>query len=282
MNDEARRLRWWHGAALFGAALAVQLALFAAVLVAGRMGLLGRTAAEVSANIFSPLSVAAQVVFTCGLLAGLALVLPRAFGTTARELLALAQPRPSALVLAMAGVVPVGIVVDELTFLMHAAAPDLFDTRALDAFSDVFTLASPAAFAVVTAAVTVGPALGEELFFRGFVLRAFRADMPAGVAVALSSVLFGVLHMNALQGAGAACIGAYLGFVALATGSLWPAVCAHGLNNLLTSVIARLDPGGVGSAAEEGHSLPLIAASLAAAIVVIALLARKRPYFPSS
>ncbi|MDD5309114.1 MAG: CPBP family intramembrane metalloprotease [Deltaproteobacteria bacterium] len=292
MNDKVRCLRWWHGAVFFAAVLTIQLLLFAAAVLAGSMGLLGRTAVEVSASLFSPFAIAAQVLFTCSVLTGFALTVPRAFGTTARDLLALAPPRSSALVLAAAGVVPVGIVVDEVTFLLHAAAPGLFDTRALDTFSDVFALSGAASFALVTVVVTVGPALGEELFFRGFLLRAFRRDMPATAAIVLSAGLFGVLHLNALQGVGAACIGAYLGFAALATGSLWPAVGAHALNNLLTSVVARLDPSGVGSAAEEGHSVLLLVASLAATAMVVLSLARmgrdregeagRRPYLPSS
>jgi membrane protease YdiL (CAAX protease family) len=92
--------------------------------------------------------------------------------------------------------------------------------------------------------------------------------------VLLTAILFGAIHFDALQGLGALLIGLYLGYVALATGSLWPAVAAHAINNLLCALFARLDPAGIGSAFETGHPWLLVAASVVAVAAVIAALVR--------
>lgn len=93
------------------------------------------------------------------------------------------------------------------------------------------------AFFVLGAAV-IAPAL-EELFFRGLVMGAIRrAPRLAGAAktwvpVAVSSVIFGVLHANALDLSGAyvvaltAACGAVLAVVAVRHGNLGASVATH-------------------------------------------------------
>jgi hypothetical protein len=88
------------------------------------------------------------------------------------------------------------------------------------------------AITAVLLIVAVAP-LSEELFFRGFVFAGFRARWSLWPAALLSGVLFGLVH--APTGLTAAIPLAGLG-VALCwlydrTGSLWPCVIAHALNN---------------------------------------------------
>ena len=103
---------------------------------------------------------------------------------------------------------------------------------------------------------------------------------PAALATAL---LFGAIHFDALQGLGAMLIGVYLAFAALASGSLWPAVAAHGVNNLLCALFARYDPQGAGAAFDAGHPWPVLAASAAAlAVIVVAMVRLSREGAPGS
>ena len=81
----------------------------------------------------------------------------------------------------------------------------------------------------------------EETLARGVVLGAFDAHGPA-VAVGVSSVYFGLLHLGNLlitangvvvaQAASALMIGLLLGAVRWRVGSLWPVVLAHALVDL--------------------------------------------------
>ena len=97
--------------------------------------------------------------------------------------------------------------------------------------------------------------------------------MPIWFAVIVQAILFGVMHMNMLQGAGAFLIGLYLGFVAIRTQSIWPCVVAHALNNFLSAMFARYDSEAAGRIWEGGHPLWMIAtAILIVAVSVITLM----------
>jgi hypothetical protein len=227
--------------------------------------------------IMSAPVIVVQVIAGSATLAALAVVVARLRRAGIRRSLALVAPRPMALAIAALGVLPLGILSDELTFVVGRAAPQLFDGFLLARFAESFSGASVPWFVALTAAISVGPALGEELLFRGLFLGALAARLPKGLAVALSAILFGAIHFDALQGLGALLIGLYLGFVVLATGSVWPAIAAHAINNLLCALFARFDPQGAGSAYETGHPLPLVAASAAAVAVIVVALVRMGP-----
>ncbi|NJL00598.1 MAG: CPBP family intramembrane metalloprotease [Spirulinaceae cyanobacterium RM2_2_10] len=76
------------------------------------------------------------------------------------------------------------------------------------------------------------PGLSEELLFRGVMLPALGLDV---LAIALSSLLFGVLHLSGLQQwpyvVWATLVGTVLGFSALLTGNLVVPVVAHIVTN---------------------------------------------------
>jgi membrane protease YdiL (CAAX protease family) len=82
--------------------------------------------------------------------------------------------------------------------------------------------------------ITVGPALGEELMFRGYIQPRLIARYGATAGIAIASALFGLLHMDALQSPLAGILGLYIGLVAYHMGSLWPAILTHAFNNLLS------------------------------------------------
>jgi len=86
------------------------------------------------------------------------------------------------------------------------------------------------------------PGLSEELLFRGVMLPALGLNIAA---VALSSVLFGVLH---LSGAGqwpyvvwATIVGFALGYCALITGNLLVPVVAHIITNLVSGLLWKMN-----------------------------------------
>jgi membrane protease YdiL (CAAX protease family) len=88
--------------------------------------------------------------------------------------------------------------------------------------------------------VSLGP-LVEELLFRGALLSALLRRMHAGWAVAVSSLLFACVHLPDLgflwyAVPNLALLAAVLAWLRLRSGSLWPAVVAHGVNNLLAVV----------------------------------------------
>lgn len=80
-------------------------------------------------------------------------------------------------------------------------------------------------------AVGVGPGVVEELWCRGFLGRGLCARYGLIGGVALTSALFGLLHLHPLYALVTAFMGAYLHFVYLCSRSIWVPVLLHALNN---------------------------------------------------
>ncbi|MCB9647061.1 MAG: CPBP family intramembrane metalloprotease [Deltaproteobacteria bacterium] len=82
------------------------------------------------------------------------------------------------------------------------------------------------------------PGLGEELFFRGYVLRKLAFTEGVLLSVGASAALFGLFHTDVVQSPAAALVGVYLALMVLHTGSLWTGVVAHALNNMGATLMA--------------------------------------------
>jgi hypothetical protein len=85
--------------------------------------------------------------------------------------------------------------------------------------------------------VTVGP-LVEELLFRGVLLSALLRRCHVGWAVTITSLLFALIHLPGLQFQwyglpDLTLLALLLAWLRLHSGSIWPAVLAHSINNLL-------------------------------------------------
>ncbi len=82
------------------------------------------------------------------------------------------------------------------------------------------------------------PGLSEELLFRGVMLPAFGYDL---LAVIISSILFGVLHLNSMNqwpyAVWATIIGLMLGYTVLLTDNLVIPITAHILTNFVSSIL---------------------------------------------
>ena len=81
------------------------------------------------------------------------------------------------------------------------------------------------------ALVALTPAICEEALFRGPILRGLRARASSAAAAALTGLLFGVFHVELSRILPTALLGVLLSLVALASGSILPAMLAHFLNN---------------------------------------------------
>jgi membrane protease YdiL (CAAX protease family) len=84
---------------------------------------------------------------------------------------------------------------------------------------------------LIVAAIVVIVPIGEELLFRGLVMRVlFRHSRPA-LAVLLSGLLFGVIH-PLFSAPAVALLGIWFGFLLLWGGNIWYPILAHGIWNL--------------------------------------------------
>ena len=81
--------------------------------------------------------------------------------------------------------------------------------------------------------VAILPAMCEEFVHRGMILGGTSKAIGYKKAIILSSVLFGLMHLNISQVFYATILGLLMGLVATMTRSIWPAVILHFTNNFV-------------------------------------------------
>jgi membrane protease YdiL (CAAX protease family) len=119
--------------------------------------------------------------------------------------------------------------------------------------------------------VLIGAAapIAEELFFRGYCQTRLSERWGPAVGVGVTSVLFGVFHMNLVQGLCAGVIGVYFGWSAERSGSVRPAMLAHMANNTFALALAMAaGPGPPEGTEGGGLALAVVLGSLVAAAAV--------------
>ena len=89
------------------------------------------------------------------------------------------------------------------------------------------------AFGTFMIAVIAAPVV-EEILFRGIVLRSMRKFIPVWAAILISSVLFGVYHLNIVQAAYATFMGIAAGILYEKKKNLLFPILVHFANNLIT------------------------------------------------
>lgn len=137
---------------------------------------------------------------------------------------------------------------------------------------------------VALAVLVVGP-IAEELFFRGWMFRGLRARYGFLWSAVLSSILFGLLHLNPGSILNSFLGGMLYAWLTYQTGSVWPAVVAHSLGNASGTVLEWV---GVSAGLVDRDDLPfdhvplpLLAVSLAAVIIGLWVIQRRYRRRPS-
>jgi sodium transport system permease protein len=140
---------------------------------------------------------------------------------------------------------------------------------------------------VKLAALALAPALCEELYFRGFLQTSLRQRYSPVVAIALSSVLFGLFHIVVRDHLflermiPSTLMGVILGTLLERSGSVIPGMILHALHNgLLLCVVhyqPRLEQLGVGLQQRSHLPTAWLATSFAMALVAGVLLWRTKP-----
>lgn len=85
------------------------------------------------------------------------------------------------------------------------------------------------------------PAIGEELVFRGLILRGINSRFNGTVSIVLSAVLFALVHGSLQQTFYQLLMGIFLGYLAYVGGSVLYSVILHFLNNLLVLLFSCFD-----------------------------------------
>ena len=92
----------------------------------------------------------------------------------------------------------------------------------------------------VLLAFAVAPAICEETAFRGFILSGFNRSGRVWLAIVLSSLTFGVMHMIPQQVFNATLLGLVLALIAIRSNSLLPGIVFHFIYNSLAVLHSRI------------------------------------------
>ena len=92
---------------------------------------------------------------------------------------------------------------------------------------------------IIISIVLVGilPAFAEEMLFRGVILSGFKENYSQKKAIIISSLLFGLVHLNPWQFVTAFISGMIIAWICLQTKSILPCIYIHLFNNLLSVLV---------------------------------------------
>ncbi|MGI9470292.1 MAG: CPBP family glutamic-type intramembrane protease [Rubripirellula sp.] len=102
------------------------------------------------------------------------------------------------------------------------------------------------------------PAICEELLFRGYVQTRLTKSFGPVIGVGFASFLFAAFHMDFVHVIAVFPLGLFLGWLTWQSGSLFPAMMAHFVNNVISVVAVAFAP----EAEPETLALPTIAFTL--------------------
>lgn len=162
-----------------------------------------------------------------------------------KEVLMLRPPSKSLLktililLLSVGGILTLNFV---LTFIWAIVSPLLPDfLKTYEEIAETNFLANNIyEFIILSLFIGIGAGVLEEVLFRGIIQNSFLQRISPMFAILLTSVLFGVMHLNFIQGITAFILGLYLGIIAYKTKSLFPVMLAHFANNFFSLLLAYL------------------------------------------
>jgi sodium transport system permease protein len=176
------------------------------------------------------------LVNLCGVLGFGSFLMVRVYRLDLRQALALRPARPAAWVAVAVGApaaVLTGLGAARLAALVAPVPPAL-----LEGFGRAL-LPAGVPFWQVLALLALLPAAFEEIAFRGLLLHGLRKRLrPVPLALAVGAA-FGLFHFALFRLVPAAFVGVLLSAVTLLTGSIFPAIAWHALNNGIWLVLAR-------------------------------------------
>jgi sodium transport system permease protein len=204
-----------------------------------------------------------QLAFNMTLLVALTIFLLRRYRLSAGETLSLRAPSPLAWVAVLLGA-PSALVVGQMLFRATSRFLPVPE-EALREFVEQLLPADAPWWKLAFLLVLV-PAVVEELFFRGIVLSGLSGRRVA-VAVLGSALVFGIYHVSFFRLLPTAFLGVLLALTTLWSGSIFPSMLWHALNNGIAAF-----------AVDDAETLPTWAwfAAPPALVVALFLLWRSR------
>lgn len=165
------------------------------------------------------------------------------------------------LVTGIAGILGIGLMLqglDGLSWIPHSTT--------LEMLEKVLKGLSAPALAAAVVVIGVLPGIAEELLFRGYIQTRFAERWGSHWAIVWTSLMFGVIHLDPVQGSYAVLVGALLGYMTERTGSIVPAMICHAANNTIATLLTA------GHVEFVGHLANNLALTGGVVVVVVSFL----------
>lgn len=138
------------------------------------------------------------------------------------------------------GILVSGVALQILITMVLSIIYELFP-KAMEAYAEVMeALGNDSVFMIIC--VCILAPIGEELIFRGLTQKMMTKAVPWQVAILLQAILFGVYHMNLIQGIYAMLLGILFGYIAYRYGSVVPGILLHVAVNSSSYAVGVLFP----------------------------------------
>lgn len=194
-------------------------------------------------------------------------------GPAWRTDLKLARPTLQQILLVLGAVLPLGILSDEIYRQALGAWQSLWDIPSV-AETPLGLLGNhllQVPYPILVVALALGPAVGEELVFRGLIGRGLTVRRGLVAGVLWTSVLFGAAHAFPPHALATIPVGIFLHVVYLTTGNLWVPILLHFCNNLLWVSLARY------RVVEHLPNAPIVLLTACVYLVIIAWCLQGQP-----
>lgn len=257
---------WWLGMLIIQVGVGILIAAFLVTVLRENLESLADYASVMA--FLSTLTFAVVAV-------GIVLIL---FRTRAARVIGLRGLSPQQWVLVLLAVFPIQILASEVTNVAHEFLPQL-NAEMLEGLIHENLL-------FLFFGVCLFPAVGEEIFFRGFLSRGLVAHYGVFWGTLITALLFGAMHVDPVQASGAFVLGIVLQFIFLATRSITGVIVMHMLNNFFAFLAARnvdvFPIPGLSVSSDDGivHTpIVLLLAAGAASITLLVLFYQTRTHW---
>ncbi|MEM1128361.1 MAG: CPBP family intramembrane glutamic endopeptidase [Bacteroidota bacterium] len=112
-----------------------------------------------------------------------------------------------------------------------------FEQQQMELIEGLLTSGFSLWFGLFVLAIT--PGLCEEVLFRGYIQRLSERSLGILGGILFSGIIFGLYHLRISQALPLSALGIYLAYLTWRSGSLWPAIVVHIMNNAIALGVGR-------------------------------------------
>ncbi len=139
---------------------------------------------------------------------------------------------------------------------LGALSPELMSDKILAKMKEEFKITGFLNGTLLILAAVFAAGFCEEMLIRGMFQGALEKRLSAVYAIVISSLVFSFIHINPWGGIQIFVIAVFLGWIAWRTGSIYPTILLHALNNFIVILFNNLDPQSLAWYGDEQHVEP--------------------------